>query len=63
MEESLLKPKDVAGLLNISLHTLASWRRQTNPHDLPWIEVGGSVRYRRSDVQAWLNKRTTVNGD
>lgn len=63
MEESLLKPKDVADLLNISLHTLASWRRQTNPHDLPWIEVGGSVRYRRSDVQAWLNKRTTVNGD
>ena len=62
MEESLLKPKDVADLLNISLHTLASWRRQTNPHDLPWIEVGGSVRYRRADVLAWLDKRTTTNG-
>lgn len=59
MDEALLKPREVAELLNISLHTLSSWRRQTNPHDLPWIEVGGSIRYRREDVQAWLAKRTT----
>lgn len=58
MDEPLLKPQDVADLLQISLHTLASWRRQTNPHDLPWVEVGGSVRYRREDVDAWLSKRT-----
>ena len=56
--ESLLTPQEVADKLKISLHTLASWRRQTNPHDLPWIEVGGSIRYRRSDVETWLNKRT-----
>lgn len=59
MDESLLKPQEVADLLKISLHTLASWRRQINTHDLPWIEVGGSIRYRREDVQAWLDKRTT----
>ena len=53
-----MTPQDVADLLKISLHTLASWRRQANPHDLPWIEVGGSIRYRREDVQAWLDKRT-----
>ena len=56
--DSLLTTQDVADKLKISLHTLASWRRQTNPHDLPWIEVGGSIRYRRSDVEAWLDKRT-----
>jgi len=59
MEEALLTPREVAELLKISLHTLSSWRRQTNPHDLPWIEVGGSIRYRGTDVQAWLEKRTT----
>lgn len=59
MDEPLLTPQEVAGLLKISLHTLASWRRQANPHDLPWIEVGGSIRYRRADVEAWLTKRTT----
>ena len=58
MEEQLLTPAEVAGMLKISLHTLASWRRQANTHDLPWIEVGGSIRYRNSDVQGWLDKRT-----
>ena len=58
MDEPLLTPQEVADLLKISLHTLASWRRQSNTHDLPWIEVGGSIRYRRSEVQAWLDKRT-----
>lgn len=56
--DSLLTPQDVAAKLKISLHTLASWRRQTNRYDLPWIEVGGSIRYRRADVEAWLDKRT-----
>lgn len=45
-------------MLRISQHTLASWRRQANPHDLRWIEVGGQVRYRQADVQDWLDKRT-----
>lgn len=53
-----MTPQDVAEWLKISLHTLASWRRQDKQHDLPWIEVGGSIRYRREDVQAWLDKRT-----
>jgi excisionase family DNA binding protein len=58
MDEPLLTPQDVADLLKISLHTLASWRRQAQQHDLPWIEVGGSIRYRSTDVQGWLDKRT-----
>jgi excisionase family DNA binding protein len=58
MDQVLMTPQEVAAHLRISLHTLASWRRQSNPHDLRWIEVGGSVRYRREDVQSWLDKRT-----
>ena len=61
MNDPLMTPQDVADMLKISLHTLASWRRQGNQHDLPWIEVGGSIRYRRGDVEAWLDKRT-LNG-
>lgn len=58
MDQVLMTPKEVAAHLRISLHTLASWRRQANPHDLPWVVVGGSVRYRQDDVAAWIAKRT-----
>lgn len=58
MTETLMTPQEVADMLKISLHTLASWRRQSNSHTLPWIEVGGSIRYRREDVHAWLDMRT-----
>lgn len=56
--ELLMTPEDAAKLLLISEHTLAYWRRPKIDSDLPWIEVGGQVRYRLSDIQRWLDSRT-----
>lgn len=56
--EQLLTPEETATLLQISPNTLAYWRRPKVESDLPWVEVGGQVRYRRSDLNAWLDKRT-----
>ena len=58
-----LVPKDfytrleLADLLQIPEHTLAVWAmRGKGP---PYVKVGERlVRYRRSDVEAWLQKNT-----
>lgn len=54
--DKLLTPEQTADLLQISIHTLASWRKESvsNSPGLPWIKIGGQVRYRRPDVQAWI---------
>ena len=56
--EQLLTSEETAALLRLSEHTLASWRRTAARSDLPWVEVGGLVRYRRGDIQRWLDTRT-----
>ena len=52
----LLTVYDLAELLHLTRGTLDRWR---SANEGPaWIEVGGQVRYRREDVDAWLNKNT-----
>ena len=44
-------------LLDMDAGTLAQWRylgRYTD--ELPWIKIGRNVRYRESDVLAFINK-------
>jgi predicted DNA-binding transcriptional regulator AlpA len=44
-----------AGYLGISRHTLACWRsRGEGP---PFCKIGGSVRYRVADLDAWAEAR------
>lgn len=45
----LLKPADVARLLQVPESTLAVWR-STGRVQLPYIRIGGAVRYRPVDV-------------
>ncbi|MHB0817275.1 helix-turn-helix domain-containing protein [Stutzerimonas stutzeri] len=54
--DSLLTPGQLATKLDLSLKTLATWR-STGRHALPYIRVGGRIRYRRADVDAWLTDR------
>lgn len=50
--------KDVAKYLGVSVQTLYDWRCQ---HCGPkCFKVGGTLRYRESDVMAWLDTRTAV---
>jgi hypothetical protein len=51
--EPLLRPAEVARALAVEEHTLAVWRcAEAGPRHLPFIKIGGTVRYRKSDLDA-----------
>ncbi|MEJ7659597.1 MAG: helix-turn-helix domain-containing protein [Hymenobacter sp.] len=54
MTEPLLDRKTAAKYLSVSPGTLAVWDC-TKRYDLKPIKVGRAVRYRRSDLDAFLN--------
>ena len=58
----LLDPKQAANHLGLkNPNTLAVWR-STGRYNLPYIRVGGNVRYRLSDLNAWLESRRRESG-
>jgi len=56
-DESLLTPEETANLLSVAEQTLAVWRC-TKRVDLPYIKLGKSVRYRKSDIECFLAENT-----
>lgn len=54
--DEILTDAEVAEILHVSTKTLAAWR-STGRYALPFLKVGAKVRYRRSDVMAWLGAR------
>lgn len=58
--EALMTPQQAAQVLGLSVKTLATWR-STGRHALPFIRCGGRVRYRRSDVNAWLESQSRIS--
>lgn len=59
LSERLLAPDDVAAFLGVPVTTLYQWRyKGTGPRGL---RVGRHLRYRQSDVDAWLS--TLDDGD
>ena len=57
----LLDEKQAASLLHVTPGTLSVWR-STGRYSLPFVKVGRNVRYRLSDLNAWLESRTQNNG-
>ena len=57
----LLDEKEAARFLDNSPGTLSVWR-STGRYNLPFIKIGRNVRYRRADLEAWLEKRTRETG-
>jgi excisionase family DNA binding protein len=52
--EGLLSPQQVAEFLGVSVTTIYQWRyRSEGPAG---FKLGGRVRYRRSDLEAWLQR-------
>ena len=49
--------EETAALIGNTPGTLAAWRH-TRIYDLPFVKCGALVRYRLSDVNAWLARRT-----
>ena len=52
----LLTPKEVAEILGISVETLNVWR-STKRYPLPYVKSGRLIRYRRPDVEEFINSR------
>jgi excisionase family DNA binding protein len=49
----LMKPRQAADYLQITENTLQAWR-STNRKKLPYVKVGGQVRYRREDLDQFI---------
>lgn len=49
----LMNPEQAAEYLSIKPATLAVWR-STNRRKLAYVKVGGQVRYRRADLDAFI---------
>ena len=56
---ALLTREQAAAYLGLAPQTLAVWAI-TGRYSLPTIKVGRCVRYRQSDLDAWLASRTVA---
>jgi predicted DNA-binding transcriptional regulator AlpA len=54
---ALLDERETAKLLGVTVGTLQVWR-STRRVPLPYIKVGGAVRYRPEHIEAYLESRT-----
>lgn len=57
----LLTPDQMAAAIDVTSGTLSVWR-STGRYGIPFIKIGRKVRYRRSDLLAWLDSRTHESG-
>jgi len=55
--DPLMEPEETAEYIGNTPGTLAAWRH-TKKYDLPYVKIGALVRYRLSDVNDWLARRT-----
>lgn len=59
--DELLDDKAAAEVIDVVPGTMSVWR-STGRYALPFIKIGRKVRYRRSDLLAWLEMRTRQTG-
>lgn len=50
----LLSAQEVSALIGLAEGTLANWRSQGGEVGPPFVKLGGMVRYRRTDLEAWI---------
>jgi len=58
---ALLDERQAADFLTVSPGTLSVWR-STGRYAIPFVKIGSKVRYRQSDLAAWLESRTRATG-
>lgn len=56
--DQLLRPEELADLLQVQPKTLENWRGMTPPRGPRFIKIGRSVRYRTLDVLRYLTEQT-----
>lgn len=52
---SLLTIQELSQILKISKKTIYGW---VHDNYVPYMRLGGAVRFRERDIETWLNKRT-----
>lgn len=57
----LVDERQAATLLGVSPGTLAVWR-STGRYSIPFVKIGRNVRYRKGDLDAWIESRTRRSG-
>lgn len=55
-DDTYLTEAQVAEILGISPRTLQAWRYRGG-HTPAFVKLGRTVRYRRSDLDAWIEER------
>ena len=60
--KQLLDENEAAVFLDSKPGTLQVWR-STGRYAIPYVKVGRNVRYRRVDLEAWLQQRTRTSGE
>jgi len=56
-QPELLTREQAAALLGVRVQTLACWA-VSGKYDLPFVRIGRCVRYRRADLEAFIERRT-----
>jgi len=59
VSDPLLTREQAAAYLGVSPATLGAWGL-SGRYGLPFVKVGRCCRYRRSDLDAWVRRRTVV---
>jgi excisionase family DNA binding protein len=60
MPDALLTVNDLANMLRISPRTAYKWSRR---NDFPALKVGGCLRFRSADIEAWLLEQQQPDHD
>jgi excisionase family DNA binding protein len=55
--DRMMTTAEAAEYLGVRPQTLSVWRSNKR-YPIPFIKVGQGVRYRKSDLDAWLESRT-----
>lgn len=55
LPSGLMTPRDAAVYIGVKINTLAVWR-MTNKYDLPFVKLGRVIRYRKTDLDEWIDK-------
>lgn len=58
-QSELLNSEQAASYLGVATNSLAVWRA-TKRYPLPYIKVGRLVKYRRADLDAFIQSRTVT---
>ncbi len=61
-KSDLLTRKEAAEYLGVTPQTLAIWAC-VKRYNLPYVKIGRLVKYRRSDLENFINQQTITQGE